>query len=102
MHGTAHCALYGGTNYDVFLSLKVVLILANSESSIIIWVFTVCQRKRLGVSSIQWGKMSMCPGRLRSVWAFAEIDQSLYCTQWVTMDLSFGHADSKDSDQTQA
>ena len=38
MHGTAHCVFKGVTgriflNYDVFLSLKVVLILANSADS---------------------------------------------------------------------
>ena len=41
------------SKYDVFLSLKVVLILANSADPDFIWVFTVCQHTFQGVSSIQ-------------------------------------------------
>ena len=48
------------TGFTVFLSLNVVFILANiadhDEMQLLlhfIWVFTVCQRSRIGVSSIQ-------------------------------------------------
>ena len=52
---------YHFLNYDKFLSLKVVLILAHSSDpdkmhqyyADFIWLFTVCQRTSLGVSSIQ-------------------------------------------------
>ena len=38
---------------DVFLSLKIVFIIANSVDPDEIWVFTVCQSTHLGVYSIQ-------------------------------------------------
>ena len=43
--------------YNVFLSLKVVLIVGNSadpeEMLHSFWVFTICQSTRLGVSTLQ-------------------------------------------------
>ena len=54
-------------NYDVFLPMKVVLILANSSDLIqcnimlyFIWVFTGCQSTCLWVSSIQRVKQGCC------------------------------------------
>ena len=44
-------------SYDIFLSLKVVLILANNADLHFIWVFTVCQSTHLGVPSIQRDKL---------------------------------------------
>ena len=38
--------------------------------------------------------------RHRSIWAFAQSDQSSLCAQWVATDSSFLHADSEDPDQT--
>ena len=53
-----HCKNF--LNFDVFLSLKVVLILANSVDpdgmqhyAVFIWAFTVYQSTYLGVSTIQ-------------------------------------------------
>ena len=38
--------------------------------------------------------------RLRSSWASTKSDQSLLCSQWVSKDPSFLHANSEDSNQT--
>ena len=55
---------YHVLNHDVFVSLKHILILANSADYDeimlhFIWVFTVCQSTGLGVSSMQRVKMSL-------------------------------------------
>ena len=63
--GMVHCSYWGVTGYNflikiVFLSMKILFVLAKSMDPDMkwhfIWVFTVCQSKHLGIISIQSDK----------------------------------------------
>ena len=65
------------------------------------YILSAISLNRIWAAAWQNQQNDLCAQRrLNSAWASAQSDQSSLCTQWVTKDPRFLHADSEDSDQT--